>query len=81
MKKVIITFEFDVTNGEWDDKKKISRNCKTEHEIDLDLFNDENTFQCVMSRINHEFEDGIRKAIGQVMQHMIDERPDAEDCG
>ena len=77
MKKMSIKFEFTVNNCEWDPNKKIEREYKKEHEIDLGLFNDENTFQCVMETLKREFEEPIKKSIDTVMQRMIDEKPDA----
>lgn len=76
-KKIEITFSFRVSNGEWDDKKKIARDVEFEHSIDLGLFNDENTFQAVVDTLKREFNEGIEKAINTVMQRMIDEKPDA----
>lgn len=76
-KKMEIVFSFHVSNGEWDTNKKISRNKTFEHEIDLGLFNDENTFQAVMDTLKREFNEGIEKAINTVMQRTIDEKPDA----
>lgn len=75
-KKIEITFSFRVSNGEWDDKKKIARDGEFEHSIDLGLFNDENTFQAVMDTLKREF-GGIEKSINTVMQRMIDGKPDA----
>lgn len=77
MKKMEISFSFRVSNGEWDPNKKIEREYKKEHEIDLGLFNDENTFRCVMETLKREFEEPIKKAINTVMQRMIDDKPDA----
>ena len=75
-KKMEIMFSFHVSNGEWDTNKKIVRDKVFEHEIDLGLFNDENTFQAVMDTLKREF-GGIEKAINTVMQRMIDNKPDA----
>lgn len=75
-KKMEIVFSFHVSNGEWDSNKKITRGKTFEHEIDLGLFNDENTFQSVMNTLKREFGD-IEKAINTVMQRTIDEKPDA----
>lgn len=77
MKTMNINFAFTISNGEWQEDKKIERTSKFSHSIDLELMNDESTFPCVMNRINHEFEDNVRKAINTVMQRMIDEKPDA----
>lgn len=76
-KKIDITFGFRVSNGEWDDKKKIARDGEFEHSIDLGLFNDQNTFECVLATLKREFDDGIEKALNAVMQRMIDNKPDA----
>ena len=76
-KKMEIVFSFQVSNGEWDANKKIERTNTFEHVIDLGLFNDENTFKAVMDTLKREFNDGIEKAIGTVMQRVIDEKPDA----
>jgi len=77
MKKMEISFSFRVSNGEWNTDKKIERNNTFEHEIDLGLFNDENTFRAVMDTLKREFNDGIEKAISTVMMRVIDEKPDA----
>lgn len=77
MKTMNISFEFTINNGEWLEDKKIERTRKFLHSIDLGLFNDENTFQCVMETLKREFEEPIKKAINTVMQRMIDEKPDA----
>ena len=75
-KKMEIVFSFRVSNGEWDTKKKISRDKTFEHEIDLGLFNDEITFQAIVNTLKREF-GGIENTINTVMQRMIDEKPDA----
>ena len=80
-KKIEITFGLHVSNGEWDNKKKIARDEEFEHSIDLGLFNDENTFQAVMDTLKREFNDGIEKAINTVMQRMLDVKPAESNSG
>jgi len=83
MKTMNISVAFSVNNGEWQDDKKIERSSKFSHSIDLGLFNDQSTFECVMATLKREFEDGIEKALNTVMQRMLDEKPDAlyDDVG
>lgn len=78
MKTMNISMSFSVNNGEWQDDKKIERSSNFSHSIDLGLFNDQNTFECVLATLKREFEDGIEKAMNTVMQRMIDNKPDAE---
>lgn len=77
MKTMSISMAFSVGNGEWGNDTKIEREGKFSHSIDLELLNDEQTFQDVLATLKREFDDGIEKAINTVMQRMIDNKPDA----
>ena len=76
MRKIEISIEISVSNGEWADGRKISKDWSAAHTIDLCLLNDENTFQSVKAVWEREFKDAMDKAVNQVMQRMIDNKPD-----
>lgn len=76
MKKIEINVNINVSNGEWQDGKKIERNWEQSHVIDLDLLNDENTFQAVKADWEREFQTEMEKAVNTVIQRMLDNKPD-----
>jgi hypothetical protein len=79
MKTMNISMAFSVNNGEWDGSKKIERDGKFSHSIDLGLFNDHSTFECVLATLKREFEFTLENALNTVMQRMLDNRPDAAE--
>ena len=76
MRKIEISMEISVSNGEWTDGRKISKDWEQSHTIDLELLNDEATFQAVKATWEREFKGAMEKAVNQVMQRMIDNKPD-----
>ena len=76
MKKIEISMEISVSNGEWRDGHQVSSSWEKSHVIDIDLVNDENTFQAAKDVWFREFEHALEKSVNQVIQRVLDNRPD-----
>ena len=70
MKNVVICVAVEISNGEW--QNRIVKEFKLDHSISLDLLNDENVFNSVMSLLKHRMSSGLDAAVNSVMQQMID---------
>lgn len=79
MQKIEITMEISVSNGEWADGRKVSKDWEKSHVIDMDSINDENTYQAVKANWEREFREALSRGVGEVMQRMIDNKPDKPD--
>lgn len=81
MKNVEIHISIAAGNGEWENR--ITKELKLDHSIGLELLNDENVFNTVMSLLKHRMSAGLDATVNSVMQQMIDseDKDGSKDSG
>lgn len=82
MKNVEIHISITADNGRWENR--IAKEVKMDHSISLELLNDENVFNTVMSFLKSRMSDRLDTAVNTVMQQMLnsnDENSNDKDAG